>query len=179
VGDNSICGSAREDRLGRCHQLHDHRMILLQVPLDRRDHGGQLHGKQHLAEETLARPFQTRTGGGLRARVQRLALEGVDHVCRLERGSKVGVDDLPCPAIGVVDLDLGRCQFMAQHFVFDAGETERASRIEAKRLQVTRDQFHRGDAALTDVGDEGFPVREGGFRSPEAEAHGIGEVVDV
>jgi hypothetical protein len=46
-------------------------------------------------------------------------------------------------------------------------------------LRIPRDQFHRGDPAIADIGDEGLAVGEGGLRTPEPEARRIGEVVDV
>src|SRR3546814_2333336 len=68
---------------------------------------------------------------------------------------------------------------MLEKLVFDALIRERAGRVEAERTKVTREHFHRRDAAGLDRLDELGPRRERKvLAAPEAEALGVGEVVD-
>ena len=56
---------------------------------------------------------------------------------------------------------------------------QRAGLVEAERLEIARDHFHRGDAARFHRRHEIGPVFEGGpSASPEAEALGVGEAGD-
>ena len=89
------------------------------------------------------------------------------------------MDDRPGIGIGVVHRDLFRRQLVAEDVIFDPGEAQRARGVEAGRLEIARDQFHRRDPALPDLGDERLAVGEGGLRPPQAEPHGIGEVVHL
>src|SRR3546814_9012413 len=68
---------------------------------------------------------------------------------------------------------------MCEKLVFDSLIGERAGRVEAERTKVTREHFHRRDAAGLDRLDELGPRRERKvLAAPEAEALGVGEVVD-
>ena len=89
------------------------------------------------------------------------------------------MDDRPGIGIGVVHRDLFRRQLVAQDVIFDAGEAQRARGVEAGRLEVARDQFHRRDPALPDLGDERLAVGKSRLRPPQTETHGIGEVVHL
>src|SRR3546814_19637562 len=65
---------------------------------------------------------------------------------------------------------------MLEKLVFDALIRERAGRVEAERTKVTREHFHRRDAAGLDRLDEIGPHRERKvFAGPEAEALGVGD----
>ena len=81
--------------------------------------------------------------------------------------------------IGVVDADLLGRELVLDQLVFDALVGERARRVEAERLEIARQHLHRRDAALLDRLDE---LGAGGERevvaAPQAEALGIGEIVD-
>src|SRR3546814_4041901 len=68
---------------------------------------------------------------------------------------------------------------MLEKLVFDARIWARAGRVEAELKKVTREHFHRRDAAGLDRLDELGPRRERKvLAAPEAEALGVGEVVD-
>ena len=70
-------------------------------------------------------------------------------------------------------------ELVLDQLVLDAVVGERAGRIEAERLEIARQHFHGGDAAGLDRRDELGARGEGKvLAAPEAEALGIGEIVD-
>jgi hypothetical protein len=89
------------------------------------------------------------------------------------------VDHRPGLGIRIVDADLFERQLVLEDVIFHAGEAQRTRGVEAGGLQVAGHQFHRGDTARADLGDELLAIRECGLRPPQAESHGIGEVVDL
>src|SRR3546814_12131156 len=94
----------------------------------------------------------------------------------LERRGQIVVNDLEGAGIGVVDADLLRAERVLDQLVFNAFVGERASRIEAERLQVAGQHLHRRDAAGLDRLDELGARGEGEvLAAPQAEAPGGGE----
>src|SRR3546814_4326434 len=97
----------------------------------------------------------------------------------LERRGQIVVNDLEGAGIGVVDADRLRAERVLDQLVFNAFVGERASRIEAERLQVAGQHLHRRDAAGLDRLDELGARGEGEvLAAPQAEALGVGEIVD-
>ena len=83
------------------------------------------------------------------------------------------------PGIGVVDAGLLGGELMLDQFVFDAVVGERPGRVEPERAEVARQHLHRRDAAILDRLDEFGSGREREvLAAPEAEALGVGEIVD-
>ena len=89
------------------------------------------------------------------------------------------MDDGPGIGIGVEVADLARGECVFEDVVFDASVGQGPGRVDAHRLQFACDQFHGRNAALADAGDKGAAVREGRPFAPQAESHGIGQIVDV
>ena len=89
------------------------------------------------------------------------------------------MDDRPGIGIGVEVADLARGECVFEDVVFDASVGQGPGRVDAHRLQFACDQFHGRNAALADAGDKGAAVREGRPFAPQAESHGIGQIVDV
>ena len=68
---------------------------------------------------------------------------------------------------------------MLDQFIFDAFVGQRAGRIEAERLQIARQHFHRRDAARFDCLDELAARRERKvLAAPQPEALGVGEIMN-
>ena len=89
------------------------------------------------------------------------------------------MDDAERAGIGVVDADLLVGELVLDQLIFDAFIAERARGIEAERLEVAGQHLHRRDAAGLDRLDELRARGEGEIlAAPEAEALGIGEIVD-
>ena len=146
---------------------------------DRGDDRWQLHRKQHLAEETLLGGLEARAGRCLRPAIQSGVLETIDDAGEFQGFFHVPVDDGPGIGVSVVDLDLRGRQFVPQDLIFDTGEAQRSRHVEPSRLEIACDQFHGGDPALANAGDELLAIGERRLRSPEPEPHGIGKVVDL
>ena len=89
------------------------------------------------------------------------------------------MNDRPGVRIAIVDCDLGRGQRVLENFVFDPGERERAGNIEALRLEIAGDEFHRRDASGADLGYEGLMRHKGRLRSPQTESPRVCEVGDI
>ena len=168
---------ALHQRFAGGDDLDDGGMARLQIALDRADQRGRLHRGDEVIEEALLGALEGGARGGLRLRVQRAGLAG--DVGGLHRRVEIVVDDRERPGIGVVDADLLVGELVLDQFVFDALVAERARRIEAEGLEVARQHFHRRDAAGLDGFDELGPRGEGKIlAAPEAEALGIGEIVN-
>ena len=89
------------------------------------------------------------------------------------------MNDRERAGIGIVDADLLGRELVLDQLVFDALVGERAGGIEAERLEVARQHLHRRDAAVLDRLDELGARREREIlAAPEAEALGVGEIVD-
>ena len=130
-----------------------------------------------MIEEALLGAFEGGARGGLGLAVQRAALAG--DVGGLHGGVEIVVNDLEGAGIGVVDADLFGRELVLDKLVFDAVVGERAGRIEAERLQIARQHFHRGDAAGLDRLDELRPRGERKvLAAPQAEPLRIGEIVN-
>jgi hypothetical protein len=96
-----------------------------------------------------------------------------------ERRGQVVVDDLEGAGIGVVDADLLGGEPVFDQLVFDPLVGERPGGVEAERLQVAGENFHRRDTACLDRFDELGTGGEGEIlAAPQAEPLGIGEIVD-
>ena len=171
--------SAVEHRLGRRDELDHDGMAAAKCRFDGGQQAWQLHREQKLREKALLGALEDRQCGGLGARVERAATVAINDARRFERLTQVRVDDRPAVGVGIVDRNLVGCQAMFEDFIFDTGERQRPCGIEAERLEVASDQFHRGNAASADVGDEFLAVRKRGFRTPQAKPGCVGQVVDV
>src|SRR3546814_9968920 len=68
---------------------------------------------------------------------------------------------------------------MLKDIILDTSEGECARGIEAERFEIPRDQFHRCNSAIADIGNERLAIGKRGLRTPEPEARRIGQVVDV
>ena len=67
---------------------------------------------------------------------------------------------------------------MLHEFIFDAFIGKRTGLIEAERLEIARQHFHRRDPAILDRLDEFCPGGEGEFlAAPQAKPLGIGKIV--
>ena len=131
-----------------------------------------------MIEETLLGALEGRARGGFGLPVQRAGIAG--DVGGLQRRVEIVVDDAESAGIGVVDADLLVGQLVLDHLVGDAVIAERPRGIEAERLEIAREHFHRRDAAGFDRLDEFRARGEGEIRAaPEAEPLGIGEVLDA
>ncbi len=95
------------------------------------------------------------------------------------RRVEIVVNDREGAGVGVVDADLLGRELVFDKLVFDAFVGERASGIMTKRLEISCQHFHRRDAPVFDRFDE-FGARGEGeiLAAPEAEALGVGEIVD-
>ena len=152
-------------------------MARSQIALDRGDQRGRLHRRDQMVEETLLGALEGRPRGGLGLRVQRARFAG--DVGRFQRGVEIVVDDAERARIGVVDADLLVGEPVLDQLIFDALVAERSRGIEAERLHVARQDLHRSDTAGLDRLDELGPRGEGEvLAAPEAEALGVGEIVD-
>ena len=157
--------------------LHDRRMTVGEVLLDRADQRRRHHRGDQMAEEALLGALEGRARRRLGVAVQRAGLAG--DVGRLERGGQVVVDDLERVGIGIVDADLLVGQRVLEQVVFDAVIGERARRIEAERLEIAGEHLHRGDTAVLDRRDELGAVGERKIlAAPDAETLRIGQVLD-
>src|SRR3546814_13741378 len=78
--------------------------------------------------------------------------------------AQVGVDDRPGVSIGIIDRDLILGQAMLKDIILDTSEGECARGIEAERFEIPRDQFHRCNSAIADIGNERLAI---GKRSEE------------
>jgi hypothetical protein len=103
-------------------------------------------------QEALLGAFEGGSRRGLCLRVQRAGLAG--DVRRPHGGVKIVMDDRERTGIGIVDTDLLGRELVLEQFVFDALVGERASRVEAERLEIARQHLHRGDTAFLDCLDE-------------------------
>ena len=89
------------------------------------------------------------------------------------------MNDREGAGIGVIDADLLRAERVLDQLVFDAFVGERPRRVEAERPKVACEHLHGRHAAGLDRLDELGPRGEGKVRvPPEAEALGIGEIVN-
>ncbi len=148
-----------------------------EIAVDRRGQRGRLHRRDQMVEEPLLGRLEGRARRGLGLRVQRPGRGG--DIGRLKRCGQIVVNDLERPGIGVVDADLLRSEGMLDQLVLDALIRQRARGVEAKRLQIAREHFHRRDPARLDRLDELGARREREIRSaPKPQALGIGEIVD-
>ena len=102
--------------------------------------------------------FERGPGGGLCLRVERAGCAG--DVRRPHGRFEIVMDDREGAGIGIVDADLLVGQPVLDQFVLDALIGKRAGRIEAERLQIARQHFHRRDAAGLDRLDELAARRE-------------------
>ena len=177
LGGRDVLEAAFHHRLAGRDHLDHRRMTRRQVRLDGPDQRGAFHGRDEMVEETLLVALEGRARGGFRLGVQRAGLG--DDTGSLQRCLEMGVNDLVGIRKTVIDRDLGRCQLMHQHLVFDPGIGERPRQIEPECLQVARDHLHGGNAPGLHRGDEFCPRHEGEIPgAPETEAGSIGEIAD-
>ena len=81
--------------------------------------------------------------------------------------------------VGVVDAGLFGGEGVFEDIDFDPVIGERAGLVEAERLEVAGDHFHRRNAARFHGGDEvGALLERGLARAPQAQALGVGETGD-
>ncbi len=164
-------------RLAGRDDLDDGGMAGFEIALDRGDQRRRLHRGDQVIEEALLGAFEGRTGGRLGLAVQRAGF--ARDVGGFQRRGQVVVDDLEGAGIGVVDADLLGGEPVFDELVFDPLVGERPGGIEAERLQVAGEHFHRRDAAGLDRFDELGTGGEGEIlAAPQAEPLGIGEIVD-
>ncbi len=151
-GGGDLGQAAVQKRLAGRDHLHHDGMPLIEIALDRLDQRRAFHRGQEMVEEALLVGFEGRVGGGFGVAVQ--GTLGAGDVDRLERRLDVLVDDLEGVGVGVVDRDLLARQGVLDDLVGDALVGQGAGGVEAERLEVARDHFHRGDAARLHGGDE-------------------------
>ena len=169
-------------RLAGGDELHHGGVSGLQVALDALDQRRRLHRGDQVVEEALLCALEGGARGRLGLGVERaraaLAASAGD-VGRLERRSQVVVDDLEGAGVGVVDAPLLGRERVLDELVLDALVGERPRGVEAEALEVARQHLHRRHAAGLDGLHELGPRGEGKVgAAPQAEALGIGEVVD-
>jgi hypothetical protein len=154
-------------------QRHGHRQVLF----DRGDQGRRFHRSNQVVEEALLGRFERRACCRLRLAVER-ALAAGDVRC-FQRVVEIVVNDLKGPGIGIVDADLVGGQLVFDQLIFDAFVGQRAGGIEAERLEVACQHFHRRDPARFDGRDEVGALVEREVRAaPQAEPLRIGKVLD-
>ena len=149
--------AAFHERLGGRDQLHDGGAAFGQIGLDRPDQGRALHGGDEVIEEPLLVGLEGGMRRGLGLAVERALVARDVH--GLQRRAEILMDDLEGAGIGVIDAGLLGRELVLQHLHLDALIGERARGVEAERLQVAREDLHRGDAALLHGGDK---LRAGG-----------------
>lgn len=125
------------------------------------------------------REWLVREPDSLGVAVERIAAVLVDHAGRFERRLEIAVNDRPGLGIGIVDPHLCFAQVMFEDFVLDPGEGQRTGEIEALRLEVAGDEFHRRDAASADLGHESLVGRESSLGSPETKPGCVAKVGDI
>ena len=172
-----VGNAAFHQRLAGGDQLHDRRPPRREVGIDGADGRGALHSGQQMAEEALLGALEGRQCRRLGVPVQRVL--ALDDAGGLQRLLDVGVDHLEGAGIGVVDAPLLLRERMFEDVDLDPVIGQCPRLVEAERLQIAGDDFHRGDAARLHGGDELGAILERRLSGgPQSEPTGIGETGD-